>query len=626
MLEPTRKNVVTLDFETYYDNEFTLSGRNLNMSEYIRDERFAIHGVGIKMGDGPTKWYTGADVAKAIKRIKWEKTALLCHNTAFDGFILHHHFDVHPALYLDTLSMARAAHGHHTRLDLDTLAKLHNRPGKTKRAALADTKGKRELTPEESAALGAYCVDDVDDTAYIFWDLYNYIPDDEIKLIDNTLRMFCDPVLKLDVQLVEEELAREVGSKTAALMLTGATPEHLLSNDKFAKLLKEHVKFLPMKVSPTTGKPAYAFAKSDDGLRLLLEHENPKVRELVNARIKIKSTIGETRATRFLEAGRDGMPFPILLNYCGAHTTRWSGGNKLNLQNLPRGGALRRSLLAPEGYAVVVADSSQIEARTNAWLAGQNDVVEAFRQKRDLYSEFASEIYGRPIDRNRKVIDADGNVTKPDFEEGFVGKVCILALGYGMGHLKLRDTLRKSDMAIDLGDARCKLAVTKYRNLNNKIVDQWRSMDEVITRMVLGESGTYRCLEYGKNFIRLPSGLFLHYYGISGTAAPDRYGQVRIQDATYLGRNGSRPKIYGGLLTENVVQALARCVIGEQMNTIAERYRIVTMTHDEIVAIAPISEANEALSFMLDVMSTPPEWAEGLPLAAEGGWDVNYSK
>ena len=604
--------IVTLDFETFYDKDYTLSGK-INTSEYVRDERFHAHGVGIKVGNGKTHWYTGHNIALALGEIDWERSAMLAHNTAFDGFICSEVFNVKPAFYLDTLSMARAAHGHHMRHDLNTIAKAHGLPGKVKRAALADTKGKRALTPAELAALGGYCIDDVNDTYEIFWKLHDAIPDEELELIDITLDMFCDPVLRIDIPRVQAELEKEVGGKTAALLRAGTSAEDLMSNDKFADLLRAEGVHPPMKISPITGKHAYAFAKSDLSFQSLLQHPNQKVRDLADARLKIKSTIGETRAVRFLEAGKDGMKLPILLNYSGAHTHRWSGGNKMNLQNLKRGGELRRSILAPKGQVVVVADSAQIEARVLAWLAGQADVVRAFANKEDVYKLMASAIYNKPVDQ----------ITK---DERFIGKICVLGLGYGMGYMKLQQTLEQGIMGppVEISLDECRRIVDIYRSKNFQIKNLWKKMDAVIAAMLSGANGQLGPLTYGKGYIQLPSGLFLRYYGLHGEAEV-RHDDLVVQEATYLTRYG-RTKLYGGLLTENVVQALARCIISDQMLEISKKYRICTMAHDEIVVVAPKKDADRCLQDMLRIMSTPPEWAHGLSLAAEGGWDINYSK
>jgi len=606
-------NIITLDFETFYGKEYTLSGK-MNTSEYIRDDRFHAHGVAIKEGTNDTQWYSGENITKKLSSIDWADKAVIAHNAAFDGFILSEVYKIIPGFYLDTLSMARAAHGHHTRHNLDTIAKLHGLKGKVKGQALVNTRDKLVLTDEETEALGAYAKDDVDDTFTIFWKMYPYIPDNEFRLIDLTMRMFCDPVLEIDLPRVQAELDNEVGAKLAAINASGASIDDLMSNIKFARLIEATGTECPLKVSPSTGKMTYAFARSDLDFKALMENGSEQVKALCEARIKVKSTIGETRAARFLEAGKDGHKLPILLNYSGAHTHRWSGGNKLNLQNLKRGGELRRSILAPKGHVIVVADSAQIEARVLAWLAQQQDIVEAFANKDDVYKIMASAIYGVAV--------ADINK-----DQRFVGKVCVLGLGYGMGPQKLQLTLAQGAMGpiVDLTEDECRRIVTIYRNKNWRIKQLWREMDDIINCMTLGMPGTKHPISYGKGFIRLPNDLFLQYYGLHGNVETYR-DNLQITETTYLTRMG-RSKLYGGLLTENVVQALARVIIGEQMLKIHDAgYRVVTSTHDEIVCVVPETQADQCLADMLDIMSVEPEWAAGLPLSAEGGWAYNYSK
>lgn len=320
-------DLVTLDYETHWGKDYTLSGK-MNTSEYVRDDRFHVHGVAIKKGNGKTLWYTGRNIALALKEIDWSKTAMVGHNNAFDGFITSEVYGHKPAFYIDTLSMSRATRGHATRHDLDTVAKAFGHGGKVKRDALANTKDKVQLTKDEEAKLGGYAVDDVDDTYKIFWDMYPHMPDDELRLVDITMRMFCDPVLEIDIPRVKAELENELGAKAAALLRSGAQVDDLMSNDKFARLLQAAGAQLPRKISPSTGKMTYAFAKSDLAFQELMKNGSDKVRALCEARLKVKSTIGETRANRFLEAGRDGMKLPVMLNFSGAHTHRWSGGNK----------------------------------------------------------------------------------------------------------------------------------------------------------------------------------------------------------------------------------------------------------------------------------------------------------
>jgi hypothetical protein len=546
-----------------------------------------------------------------LRKIDWTKCALLCHHTQFDGFILAEHFGIHPAYNYDTLSMSRVVHGHSVKHRLDDLAKRHGLAGKVRKAALDNTKGKLVLTPEEDKALGEYCCDDVEDTYKCFLAMEPHIPDEELDLIDITIRMFTDPVLLVDLPRVQEELEREVGGKTAALLRAGVTADQLMSNKKFAALLESHgVTQLPMKISPTTGKLTHAFARGDSEFRnFIVGCNTPILRDICNARTSIKSTIGETRAIRLLEAGRDGKNLPVYLNHSGAHTHRWSGGNKLNLQNLKKGGELRRSLLAPPGMLVAVRDSSQIEARITAWLAGEDWMVEAFRNDRDVYKLMASRVYGIPVDQ----IDKD---------QRFLGKILILGLGYGMGATKLQATL--DGYGIKKSHTECLKLVQVYRKTNFRIVSFWKRCNEILTSMLAGQQGNFGPIQYGKNFVRLPDGLFMQYPGMHANAE-ERRGSLVASEISYLTRNG-RSRLYGGLFTENLAQALARCIIGEQMRKIAKRYRIVTMSHDEIVVVCPEHDAEACMEYMDHVMSTSPYWAQDLPLKSEGGYAREYSK
>ena len=741
-------DLVTLDFETAYDQEYSLKSKHLNTIDYIRHERFHAHGVGIKRSDKKTKWVTGAAIRKELDKIDWTSTALLCHNTAFDGFILHERYGIHPAFYLDTMLMARAAHGANAKVGLDFLAKIHGLAGKTKAGALVNVKGKWALTADESRQLGSYCVDDCDDTYALFHKLYAHVPDDELRLIDLTLRMFCDPVLLLDEERCRREYQREVDEKQAALDYVKAlcTVKDLQSAEKFAQLLRDQGVEPPMKVSLTTGEPTYAFAKTDFEFVELMEEGPPVVQALCAARVRNKTTTNETRALRFLNTGLNGQLVPVALNYCGAHTFRWSGGQKMNMQNLMRGGELRRSLIAPPGYVIVVADSAQIEARTLAWLAGEAAIVEAFAAKQDVYKLMASRIYNKPVEQITKderfvgkvclgpdtlvltkrgyipitkvedddwvfdgeqwvphgglsdngvmrCIEAYGLTATFDheiftgtrweyWEDVVEGKEkyaaalraansdacpptssprskyvkcnvydllncgprkrftvmskhgpiivhnCVLGLGYGMGGQKLNDTLAKGAMGpkVILPLDETKRIVNMYRMSNVHITKLWKKAEEILIDMILGRTGTYGPLEWMKNAIRMPNGLFMQYNELSGEIYQGRGGVTRLSDAWYRGKRDAKTYIYGGSATENWVQSLARCIVAEQMLTVSERYRIITMSHDEIVALAPENEAEECLAFMLEVMSTAPEWAPGLPLAAEGGYDVCYSK
>lgn len=603
------ENIVTIDFETFYDKGYSLTDKDLNMSEYVRHERFKMHCVGVKFGKSPTNVYSSKGFKSVVAATNWEDKLVLAHNTAFDGFILSERYGVHPAGYLDTLSMSRALYGAAHKHGLDDVASRLGLGGKIK-GVLKSTKGLIELPDDLMSELMEYCGNDVDLCYNVFWKLYPAFPDVELRLVDQTLKMFCAPKLLIDTNMVATELDKEVAKKEAALKTLeeeGVTREQLMSNQKFAKLLEERGIPVPMKKSPTTGKQTFALSKNDPEFRLRLEDEDPATKALFRARLAVKTTIGETRAKRFLTAGCGDVRLPILLNYYGAHTGRWSGGNKLNLQNLPRGGQLRRSLLAPAGMVVVVADSSQIEARTTAWLAGQNDLLDSFARGEDVYVKMASKIYGKAPEDISDI-------------ERFVGKTCILGLGYGMGASKLQASL-----ALGLGGKTVKISATEannivgiYRNANSKIVGLWYDMQQVLNSMNKGDGGAYKVLRWGPEEIFLPNQMKLIYTGL-GPESEDS------KELIYRNRFGWS-KIYGGLLTENVVQALARIIVAEQMLAIGERYDVVTMSHDEVVWLAPESEAQEAFEFGKKIMSTAPSWASDLPLNVSGGYDKCYSK
>lgn len=447
--------------------------------------------------------------------------------------------------------------------------------------------------------------------------MYPYMPDKELRLVDTTMRMFCDPVLEVNLDLVYESLHEEQGKKMVAIDQGGVPIETLMSNEKFADALRELGVEPPMKVSDATGKTIFAFSKADLEFQALGNHPDRRVRNLYFARLAARSTIGETRAGRFIEAGKNRQKLPVMLHYSGAHTHRWSAGNKMNMQNLPRGGSLRKSIIAPEGYALVVCDSAQIEARTIAWLGGERRVLDLFAKGEDLYIDLANDIYGKPEVPFGK-----------SSKERTVGKVGRLGLGFGMGAVKFRDTLAKGMMGpkVELTDVEATKAVATFRAKNANIVNFWAAMDDAITAMMLGQEKQVGVLTFGKGFCRLPNGLFLHYEDMTGTPIFQADGTVRFTDVTYKVKTG-RAKLYGGLLAENVTQALARIIVADQMLVMQDKgYRPVMMTHDEVVVCVPYDQAEAVSEDMVKIMSTPPEWAPDLPLAAESGWDTCYSK
>ena len=621
-------DIVTIDFETYYDQKFSLS--KMTTEAYIRDPQFEIIGVGIKVNDYPTDWYAGDNVGKFLKSLDYSKRAILCHNTAFDGAILAWHFGINPRLWLDTLSMARPLHNLTVGGSLAALTTHYGLGKKGDEVINALGKRKADFTAEELAKYGQYCINDVELTHALFNKLKVGFPSSELLVIDQTLRMYTEPVIELDVPLLEKHL-EEVRMRKRMLLtdlgLTGVSEEALtkmlMSNEIFAKYLKNLGVEPPTKTSVRTGKQAWAFAKTDKGMTDLLEHPDERVQAVVTARLGTKSTIEETRTESLIGvAGRGRLP--IMLNYYGAHTGRFSGGDKLNLQNLPSRGntTIRRALKAPEGQLLVSCDSSQIEARTVAWVAGQDDLVQAFRDKRDVYSEFATEVYGRAIAKEDKI-------------ERFVGKTCILGLGYGMGAEKLRRTLEigQAGISVSIELHEAERIVRIYRAKNFKIVQLWQKMGNMLAHMVNGLNGSIcEAVSYSNQGILLPNKLLIKYPALRQNGSGFEYiGDARtyrkaVRDRVTTGATDdiTWTKIYGGKATENLVQALAAIVIREQMAKIGQHYHVAFQVHDEIIISAPDGKITQAEQQLVAVMSTPPTWAKDLPIACESGHAKNY--
>lgn len=607
--------IITLDFETYYDKDYSLS--KITTEEYIRDPRFQVIGVGVKVNDCATEWFSGThkQIKEFMAQYDWANSSVLAHNMMFDGAIMSWRFGIRPKVLFDTLCMARAIHGVEKSASLKALAE--NYGVGEKGTEVLDAKGKRrgDFTGPELAAYGNYCRNDVDLT----YDIFNIMlskgfPKAELKLIDLTLRMFTEPTLELDKERLETHLTKTQMMKEDLLTSAGvADKSELMSNPKFATLLGSFGVPCPMKTSPTTGKLTYALSKTDQGLKDLQEHEDARVQALVAARLGVKSTLEETRTQRFIDiAGRGKLPVPV--RYYAAHTGRWGGDDKINLQNLPSRGpnakALKKCIIAPEGYSIIESDSSQIEARMLAWLAGQDDVVHTFASKGDVYKKMASAIYSVP----------EADVTK---DQRFVGKTTVLGAGYGMGGEKFQLALKNSGVEITKGEAAKIIAI--YRETNDMISGMWKQAGVMLRYMVRGDSmpfgkdGVLGVNTYEPGII-LPNGLLIRYDDLREDE--NEKGGTEYSYKTRMGRT----RIYGGKVVENVTQALARLIIGEQMMRIRRKYRVVLTVHDSIVCCVPDEEAETCKAYVEECMRWVPAWAEGLPVDCEAGIGKNYGE
>jgi hypothetical protein len=318
-------DLITVDFETYYDREYSLS--KITTEAYIRSPQFEVIGIGIKVNNGDAQW--GSGTHEQLKEwlqssFDWENSFVLAHNTMFDGAILSWQFGIDPKGWLDTLCMGRALHGVEVGGSLKVLAERYAIGEKGTEILNALGKRRMQFTPEELSRYGDYCINDVNLTYKLFQLMMKKFPKQELKVVDLTLRMFIDPILELDKDLLKEHLHETVAKKERLLLDCAADRSDLMSNDKFAELLKNHGIKPPTKLSAATGKQAWAFAKTDEEFKALAEHPNPVVQALVAARLGNKSTLEETRTQRFIEiAARGKLPVPI--RYYAAHTGRWGG-------------------------------------------------------------------------------------------------------------------------------------------------------------------------------------------------------------------------------------------------------------------------------------------------------------
>lgn len=603
-------NFITLDFETYYDKDYSLS--KITTEEYIRDDQFEVIGVAVKVDDGEAVWCSGThqQIASFLKTFPWETSAVLAHNTLFDGAILGWRFGIHPMALMDTLSMLRAVDGTEVGNSLAKAAERYGLGAKGTEVVLA--LGKRRSDFDEAALrkYAEYCINDVNLTYDLFKILISSFKKQELKLIDLTLRMFTRPALQLNLPLLEQHLIEVVERKEALIADANADRETLLSNEKFATRLVQLGVDPPMKISPTTNKLTLALAKSDAGFKALAEHDDVRVQALVAARLGTKSTLEETRTERFVSIAKRGS-LPVPLRYYAAHTGRWGGDDKLNLQNLPRKSKLKSAIVAPPGHVLVDADSSQIEARILAWLAGQTDLVDAFAQGKDVYKIMAGKIYRKPF-------------TEVDDAERFVGKTTILGAGYGMGAIKFQVQLK--NFGVELSESECRRILTTYREGFPYIPMLWEAGHRCLDALadIKLKTTPFGFQPQAINVLPgvgfdLPSGLPLKYMDLQAVGIDDR-GRAQY---IYQTRRGP-VRIYGGKVVENLCQALARCVIGEQMLRIAKRYKVVLTVHDAVACIAPEDEWHEAATYVQECMRWRPAWAQTLPLNCEVKYGTSY--
>lgn len=603
-----------VDFETFYDTKAGYDLKNISMTEYIRDSRFHAQGFAYKytLNEAP-HWLTGEHVTQAFCSAlpDWSKTILIAHNVKFDGGILAWRYGVKPAYYLDTQTMAKAVLGNNvSSYSLRALAEYFGLPPKGE----LKTDGLKELTLQQTQELATYCKHDVELCSLIFERLIREFPESQIPVMDWTIRCFIEPKLALNVELLEKAVQDEKERREKAIEATGFTKAELASNPKFAALVRAACGSVPTKTSARTGKSIPALSLSDEGF-IALRETNPV---LYAGRVAAKSTINETRGEALLNVGKTGL-FPFDVQFSGAvQTHRFSGSNGGggNPQNFPRKGPIREAVCAPVGSELIVGDFAAIELRIISWLAKEPRLINSLIQNTDIYSEFASKIYDKPV--NKK-----DHPTERQF-----GKCAILGLGYGMGAEKFRKTV-SLQTGLEISDEEAKRIVDLYREFYFNVPKLWKQAELCLPLIA---NGKLSCLPFAtfikveKGALILPSGLKIRYPNLRGKQVI-KFGKVQtewVYDVFKKRYVSEEAKLYGGKMIENICQALAGEICKLAITRCQETHiNVVGQVHDEIIAVSPIWPATKCA--MQRAMEQPvPFWPE-IRLKAEVGHGQNWA-
>jgi len=589
---------VFLDFETYYDKEYSL--RKMTIPEYVRDPRFKVLGASIAIDDGPIVWYEGEDMPD----IDWPEVQITAHNMLFDGFILHEHFGITPKRWSCTQALAKAI----LQLKSVSLANVAKALGLS-----AKGDGLTEGAEGSDQALITYAIQDT----YLCREMYRMLspalPEREAQVLHYTLRWGVQALLTVDIPEMEAAADKAEQAQQQAILDCGVAESVLSSNPQFAEWMAQEGIDIPMKTSVTTGFKIPALAKGDpEWQALIIDPDYTVHKDVFKARELIKSTIGITRPRKMARIAR-GHPLhtmPMPLKYFGAHTGRWSGTDGYNVQNLPNGSVARTAIKAPPGHVIVVADSSQIELRLNAWWSGEQWILDTLNAGQDIYIAAAAKHFKVPY----------AAIPKSDPRRKF-GKALTLGSGYGMGFAKFQMYCASGPLGMDpilLTQEEAMAAIYGYRADNPNIASSWKRCDQIVSQLYhngIGKPTFYDAIEVHHEAIILPNGMAM------------LYPMMRIVGDDSFVYDTYGINMYGAKLQENIIQGLARVVISDQLIEM-ENAGIVTVgcTHDEILAVAPESEAQSTYDEMVRLMSVTPSWAPGLTLEADGGFSRSYCK
>lgn len=672
-------DLIVLDVESYYDSASGYTLKKQSTEDYVCDARAQDIGVAVARNDAPAAWFSGPreEIKRWLAQFELHKNAVVAHNMKFDGLWMARHWGVIPKLYIDTLSMARPVVGSHLKsLSLAKLVEYFGLGVKGDEVLRADGLRLEDFSPEQLRLYGEYCVNDVELTRKLYRRLRSHcrprmpaagvpfvrFPDDEMWSIDATMRMYIQPQLWLNVDTLEKNLVgiRERKQKVVAdLEVQGVSAKTLRSNDKFAAFLESRGVDVPLKPSPASLKRGddpvimtYALGAKDEGFKAMREFyaDDEFLSAVFAARVSEKSTAAERRHELYIhKAKTHGGIARVPLKYSGAHTTRDAGEDDENWQNPAKVSKdrLRYAIEAPPGYVIHDADQAQIEARITAKIAGQDDLVAQFARGEDIYSNHASDTFKRPVNRkmllkreggtilvshnsgkvwqpadlsllyNKPPKDWDGKSYAPDEKEGKVGKESILGLGFQMAAEKFRITL--------IGNANVNEPievvqgyVDAYREKYSRIVDLWAAAQAAMKNALLGRTTELDCLRFTPEGVEFPTGLMISYpnLGITGK------GRLKYRRA----KDKWDQNLFGGKITENFVQKIARDIVFWQANMITREtgYRHALRVHDSLIHVIPEDKVEAFSKAALEIMARRPPWMPNVPLLAEAKIGKTY--
>ena len=653
---PTR--VLVLDFETHFDDKYNMRRDEWSTIEYIMSDKFEVLGLAVLDSERPSESiFLQGETEVAEYLDYWGRcdpiNTVVTQNARFDMAILAYKYGIYPKHHIDVLGLARHWNARAAN-DLDTLAKRFMLPyekGDTKefKEWTTHTRWKRTKSRKKGpkmpimypkmnfdrwAKLEEYALND----AVMEWELFKLLlpklsdPETELYAMQHTIELFTKPQLEVDYERAESLKVEMLGEVDKALHETGHTREEISGNISFAKLMDaalDEAGDRPIEYKKLDKKNnwMYAIAKTDSTRELLVIHEDDTVRFLMAARIAIKSwPLHIKRIDRIVsQCKAAGGKLPVPLKYYGAHTGRWSGGEKINLQNLgsrghPTVNAIRELLIAPEGYELVIADASAIEARVLAWIAQQDDLCQKFRDGEEVYCGFAEKVLGRPV------VKPHGDMKAEEYEwnkwaRNMVGKVGVLAGGYGMGWKKAIIIAKG-----EIDEPTARKLIIQYREDNDKIVQFWYDLERCFLHVArYRQPCQLRNLHFRYEddcdvIITLPNGREIKYHDVKWEEE-SRGTQLRI----YNPMEHKWEHIWGGHMAENVVQATSRDILWHGIESmVCQGYPTVLHIHDELISIVPEGEGKFALQNAIYGLSHAPNWAEGCPLDAEGSVTKRY--